>query len=79
MSFFFTLPSWFIVTLPSAVRFSGVYLTVVVTGLTFLVFAAEYATALYQPWMSYTFPAPEYSVILVSTIKIPAQMTETPT
>ncbi|KOS42111.1 hypothetical protein ACN38_g7034 [Penicillium nordicum] len=63
--FFFTLPLWFIVTLPSAVRFS--------------VIAAEYATALYQSWIPYVSSAPEYNVILESTIKIPAQMTETPT
>lgn len=30
--FFFTLPLWFIVTLPSAVRFSGMYLIVGVGG-----------------------------------------------
>lgn len=79
--FFFTLPLWFIVTLPSAVHFSSMYLTVVwvVTGLTLLVIAAEYATALYQSWIPYASSAPEYNVILESTIKIPAQMTETPT
>lgn len=52
---------------------------VVVTGLTLLGLAAEYATALYQSWISYAFPAPEYNFILESTIKIPTQMTETPT
>ncbi|KAJ5208459.1 hypothetical protein N7449_002838 [Penicillium cf. viridicatum] len=61
--FFFTLPLWFIITLPSTVRFSRL--------------AAGYATALYQSWISYAFPAPEYNFILERTIKIPAQMTET--
>ncbi|KAJ5954630.1 hypothetical protein N7501_008909 [Penicillium viridicatum] len=61
---FFTLPLWFIVTLPSAVRYS--------------VLAAEYVTALCQSWISYAFRPPEHNVILESTIKVP-QMTETPT
>ncbi|CAI7618336.1 unnamed protein product [Penicillium discolor] len=63
--FFFTLPLWFIVTLPSAVRFS--------------VRAAEYVTALCQSWISYEFPALEYNLVLESTVNTPPQMTETPT
>ncbi|CAI7586395.1 unnamed protein product [Penicillium palitans] len=66
--FFFTLPLWFIVTVPSAVRFS--------------VRAAEYVTALCQSWVSpyaIPFPAPEYNIVLESTVKISAQMTETST
>ncbi|CDM33472.1 unnamed protein product [Penicillium roqueforti FM164] len=59
--FFFTLPLWFIVTLRPAARFS--------------VLVAEYATAVYRSLMSYAFPAPEYNIILESTIAIPAQMT----
>ncbi|KAJ6137971.1 hypothetical protein N7471_004457 [Penicillium samsonianum] len=61
--FFFTLPLWFVVMLPPAVRFT--------------VFVGEYATALYLSLMSYLFP-PD-NAILESTIKIAAQMTKTPT
>ncbi|CAI7588925.1 unnamed protein product [Penicillium crustosum] len=42
-------------------------------------FSAEYVTALCQSWMSSAFPASEYNIVLESTVKIPPQMTETPT
>ncbi|KGO77311.1 hypothetical protein PITC_092710 [Penicillium italicum] len=61
--FFFTLPLWFIVALPPAVRFS--------------VLIVEYATALCHSLVSYVFSAPEHNAIFETTINIPAQMTKT--